>query len=135
MSAELDDRAKAELVAAARAARERAHAPYSRFPVGAALLCADGTVVGGCNVENASYAATVCAERTAVATAVAQGKRAFAAIAVIADTPEPVTPCGICRQVLAEFAGDDLPVICASTAGDVAEHALGALLPFGFRRG
>ncbi len=134
MTAALDAAAKADLVAAARAARERAHAPYSRFKVGAALLCADGTVVRGCNVENASYGATVCAERAAVIAAVADGRRAFAAIAVVADTPTPVTPCGICRQALAEF-GTDLTVICANTAGETAEFGLLELLPHGFARG
>jgi cytidine deaminase len=93
-----------ELMAAARAVREHAYAPYSAFSVGAALLCEDGTIVGGCNVENASYGLTMCAERAAVAAAVAQGKRRFIAIAVVGSAEGATPPCGGCRQVLSEFA-------------------------------
>jgi cytidine deaminase len=115
------------LVAAARAARERAYAPYSDFAVGAALLCADGSVVSGCNVENGSYGLTICAERNAVFAAVASGRRAFSAIAV-AGGPESVTsPCGACRQVMAEFA-PELRVLYTIPDG-VAETTLDALLP------
>jgi cytidine deaminase len=120
------------LVAAARAARERAYAPYSDFAVGAALLCADGTVVSGCNVENGSYGLTICAERSAVFAAVASGRRTFAAIAV-AGAPESVTsPCGACRQVMAEFA-PELRVLYTTPDG-VAETTLDALLPERFVR-
>ena len=118
------------LVAAARAAREAAYVPYSKFRVGAALLCDDGTIVTGCNVENASYGLSMCAERTAVFAAVASGRTAFQAIA-IAGPPEGLTPpCGACRQVLAEF-GRDLPV-SYTTPGGHATTTVAALLPAGF---
>jgi cytidine deaminase len=93
-----------ELLAAARAAREHAYAPYSSFSVGAALLCEDGTVVGACNVENASYGLSLCAERAAVVSAVAAGKRRFATLAVVGPPEGASAPCGACRQVLVEFA-------------------------------
>jgi len=114
------DQATAErLLAAARDAATRAYAPYSRFPVGAAVLTADGTVITGCNVENASYGLTVCAERTAVATAVAAGHRTLLAVAVTAPRVSTVTPCGACRQVLNEFKPrqGDLLVIMDGEAG------------------
>jgi cytidine deaminase len=123
-----------ELVAAARAARERAYAPYSGFRVGAALLTDGGEVVTGANVENASYGLAICAERAAVAAAVARGHRRFEAIAVATPGPDPGTPCGACRQVLREFPrGVDLEVVCAGEAGDrVLATTLGALLPDSF---
>ncbi|MBO5736022.1 MAG: cytidine deaminase, partial [Clostridia bacterium] len=107
-----------ELLTLAGEARTRAYSPYSHFAVGAALLCKDGSVYTGCNVENASFTPTVCAERTAFFKAVYDGKRAFTAIAVVGgagDTVDPAcTPCGVCRQVLAEFCSADLPVILGS---------------------
>jgi cytidine deaminase len=123
-----------ELVAAARAARERAYAPYSGFRVGAALLCDQGDVVTAANVENASYGLAICAERSAVVAAVAAGYRRFEAIAVAGNGPDPVTPCGACRQVLREFPrGVDLEVLCAGESGDqVVTTTLGALLPDSF---
>lgn len=117
-----------ELVAAARAARERAYAPYSRFAVGAALLGKSGQVYGGCNVENLSFGLTVCAERNAVFSAVAAGEREFQSIAVVADSQTPVTPCGACRQVLAEF-GLDLEVCSANLADDRYTTTIRELLP------
>ena len=122
---------RAELVAAARAARARAHCPYSGFAVGAALLCADGTVVTGANVENSSYGLTLCAERAAVVRAVAEGRREFVAIAVATGAPTPTQPCGACRQVLAEFA-PTLPVFAVGAGEEVAETTLGTLLPHRF---
>jgi cytidine deaminase len=121
------------LMAAARAAALGAYAPYSSFPVGAALLCSDGSVVTGCNVENASYGLTVCAERVAIFTAVASGHREFLAVAVTAPRVDTVTPCGACRQVLNEFkpAGQDLVVILDGPSV-ISQHQLGALLPMAF---
>jgi len=123
-----------ELVAAARAARERAYAPYSRFRVGAALLTHGGDVVTAANVENASYSLGICAERAAVVAAVAAGHRSFEAIVVAVNGDDPVTPCGACRQVLREFpAGLDLEVVCVGESGDrVLATTLGALLPESF---
>lgn len=119
-----------ELIEAARAYRARAYVPYSRFAVGAAVLAADGRVFGGCNVENASYPLTVCAERTAIGRAVSEGVRAFSALAVIADTDAPCAPCGACRQVIAEFS---IPrVIMANLRGAVRSMTAEELLPFAF---
>lgn len=116
------------LLASAEAVRERAHAPYSRFRVGAALLGASGTVYAGCNVENRSYGLTVCAERVAIGTAVAAGEREFQAIAVVTDAAPPAAPCGMCREALSEFC-PDLPVLLANVAGERREMTLRELLP------
>jgi cytidine deaminase len=123
-----------ELVAAARAARARAYAPYSGYRVGAALRTEGGEVVSAVNVENASYGMTICAERAAVAAAVAAGHRRFEAVAVAADGPEPASACGACRQVLREFPnGADLRVLLAGESGDaLVVTTLGELLPDGF---
>jgi cytidine deaminase len=122
----------APLKAAALAAQGRAHAPYSEYRVGAALLTDGGEIVAGCNVENATYGAACCAERTAVFSAVAQGHTAFRAIAVVTQGPEAGTPCGICRQVLAEFA-EDLDILCFTASGAEAHYTLAQLLPHAFR--
>jgi len=122
----------ARLLALARVAREAAYTPYSRFPVGAALLTAQGDVYTGSNIENSSFGLTVCAERVAVFGAVAAGARNFSGIALIADAPEPVTPCGACRQVLYEFA-PDLWVVCANLQGKQKMFRLRELLPEAFR--
>lgn len=119
------------LVAAARAVRARAYAPYSRFHVGAALLAEDGTVFVGANVENSSFGLTICAERTAVVSAVAHGQRRFRALALVAGRGEPASPCGACRQVLHEFA-PHLPVRLVSADGRTRDVRLDELLPLGF---
>lgn len=123
--------ADAALVAAARAARERAFAPYSKFKVGAALETDDGLVITGCNVENSTYGLTVCAERVAVLKAVSDGHRAFRRIAVVADTQDPTPPCGPCRQILWEFCGD-IEVILANLTVEKGRHRLKDLLPLPF---
>lgn len=115
----------------ALAAREHAYARYSKFAVGAAILGDRGEIIRGCNVENVSFGATNCAERTALFSAVAQGIRKFAAIAVVADLEQPITPCGICRQVLAEF-NPDMEVLCANTKGETRRFKVRDLLPNGF---
>jgi cytidine deaminase len=122
----------ASLVAAARAVRHRAHAPYSRFAVGAAVVDDEGRVHVGCNVENASYGLTVCAERNAVAAAVAAGARAVRAVAVVTPTRPPGTPCGACRQVIAELGNADTRILLASPTGAATPTTLGALLPQSF---
>lgn len=120
-----------ELIASARAAAKYAYVPYSGYPVGAALLCADGRVFTGCNVENSSYPAGICAERTALVKAVSEGARDFVMLAVAGPTDEPCYPCGICRQMLYEFA-PDLAVLCAGADGSFIERSLRELLPGGF---
>ena len=124
-----------ELKAAAVAMLDRAYIPYSHFPVGAALECSDGTVFTGCNIENAAFGPTICAERTAVAKAVSEGHRDFVRIAVAGSTERFCPPCGVCRQVLAEFAGDGLEVLLVNSRGEVRETTLGALLPGRFDSG
>jgi len=121
------------LVAAARAARAFARAPYSGFAVGAALECADGTIVTGCNIENATYGLTVCAERVALFKALSEGHDRFARIAVVADTEAPTPPCGPCRQLLWEYCGD-IEVVMANLTADTARHQLATLLPMPFDR-
>lgn len=123
---------KEQLMKQAIEARSTAYVPYSKFPVGAALLAADGTVYTGCNIENAGYSLTNCAERTAVFKAVSEGNKTFTALAVSADTPGPVSPCGACRQVLAEFCPPDMPVYLTNLKGDVQETTISELLPGAF---
>jgi cytidine deaminase len=117
-----------ELIELARQARERAYAPYSKFKVGAALLADDGRVFTGCNVENASYGLTICAERAAVFNAVSEGVRRFVKIAVVTDVDDPVSPCGACRQVLWEFTSD-LVIIMANLNGKQHTRLISHLLP------
>lgn len=122
-----------KLIASALSARKNAYAPYSGFKVGAALLTADGAVYTGCNVENASYGETICAERTAIFKAVSEGKRDFVKIAIVggADTLTPSFPCGSCRQVMAEFCKEDL-LILISDGNKTGKYTLGELLPHSF---
>uniref|UniRef100_UPI00384A65A7 cytidine deaminase n=1 Tax=Dyella ginsengisoli TaxID=363848 RepID=UPI00384A65A7 len=124
-----------ELLSLARAARQRAYAPYSRFQVGAVVLTRDGRRFDGCNVENAAYGLCNCAERTALFAAVAAGCRPgdFAALAVVADTPGPVSPCGACRQVMAELCDQAMPVLLGNLASQVQETTVAALLPGSFK--
>jgi homotetrameric cytidine deaminase len=122
----------AELIDAARAARARAYCPYSGFAVGAALRTAEGRIVTGANVENASFSLTICAERAAVARALAEGQTGFVTLAVATGAAEPALPCGACRQVLAEFA-PDLRVLVVGEGPAVVEASLADLLPGRFR--
>ena len=119
------------LIAAARAAREFARAEYSGFKVGAALELEDGTIVTGCNVENATYGLTLCAERVALVKALSEGHTSFRRVAVVADTADPTPPCGACRQLLWEYCGD-IPVILANLERATGRHSLAALLPLAF---
>ena len=121
------------LVVAARRARRRAIAPYSGFAVGAALETPDRVVVTGCNIENATYGLTICAERVAMFTALAAGHRRFTRIAVVADTAEPTPPCGACRQILWEFAGD-IEIVLANLRRQTGRYRLSDLLPVPFDR-
>lgn len=121
------------LVAAARAAREHAVADFSRFKVGAALETEDGQVITGCNVENATYGLTICAERVAIFKALSEGHRKFTRIAVVADTEAPTPPCGACRQIIWEFGGD-LEVIIANLREITATLRMTDLLPLPFDR-
>ena len=115
----------------AMGAMERAYAPYSGFRVGAALLAADGSVTEGCNVENAAYPATICAERAAVATAVTRGVRSFRALVIATEGESPASPCGMCRQVLMEFA-PELAVVSVTSSGAEARWTMAELLPHAF---
>jgi cytidine deaminase len=116
------------LIAAARQARENAHAPYSNFRVGAALRAQSGRIYTGCNVENASYGLTLCAERVAIFKAISEGERGFDAIAVVTDTATLTPPCGACRQIIWEFCGD-VEILLANLEGKVERERAGKLLP------
>ena len=122
-----------ELKSAAVSMLERSYCPYSHFPVGAALECEDGTVYTGCNIENAGYSSTVCAERTAVFKAVSEGHRRFKRIVVAGRSDSPCVPCGECRQVLSEFA-PELEVICLDKDGNELTLSLADLLPHSFNK-
>jgi cytidine deaminase len=119
------------LVDAARRARENAVAQFSKFKVGAALETPDGNVITGCNVENATYGLTICAERVAMFKALSEGHRTFSRVAIVADTEDPTPPCGACRQILWEFGGD-LEVILANLTHEKGVHRLKDLLPLPF---
>lgn len=128
---------KKELVKEALAAREFAYTPYSKFNVGAALLCKNGRVFRGCNIESASYTPTNCAERTAFFKAVSEGEREFSAIAIVggpagAPPADFCHPCGVCRQVMAEFCGRDFKVYIAKSESEIREYSLDEIIPFAF---
>jgi cytidine deaminase len=120
------------LIKKAYEAMEKAYSPYSRFNVGAALLCADGTVYTGCNIENASYGATLCAERVAIGMAISNGRRDFTAIAICGSGEDYCYPCGICRQVLTEFCSPDFKVILPCENKPTVVMDLCDLIPFSF---
>lgn len=119
------------LFVAATAARNKAHAPYSGFKVGAAVQSLDGMIYSGCNVENASYGLTICAERVAIAKAVSEGARKFSRVAIVADTEDPTAPCGACRQVLWELCGN-VEVYLVNLKKQMVCYMLGDLLPLAF---
>lgn len=121
-----------QLIEEAKVAREKAYVPYSKFKVGAALLTEDGTVIHGCNIENAAYSMTNCAERTALFKAYSDGITKFKAIAVVADTDGPVAPCGACRQVISELVGKDTKIILTNLNGAIKELSVEELLPGAF---
>ncbi len=121
-----------KMISYAAEARERAYVPYSGFRVGACLKTATGAYYLGCNIENAGFTPTNCAERTAIFKAVYDGERNFEAIAIISDGVNYIAPCGVCRQVLAEFCKPDMPVICADRDGNYIIHELRVLLPMAF---
>ncbi len=119
-----------ELFRLAAVAAQKSYSPYSRFRVGAALLCDDGSVVLGANIENRSYGLTICAERSAVVSALAQGKKGFRALAISCpDASYPVSPCGACRQVISEFVSPDFPIRFGGSDGRVVDTTMGQLLP------
>lgn len=131
---ELTEALREELLATAREAQASAYAPYSNFPVGAAVLLSDGTIYRGCNVENASFGLTICAERVAIFHAIADGRMDIVAVAVITASPRLCKPCGACRQVIAEFSRADNPIVILSgtTANEVAVDTISNLLPSNF---
>ena len=122
-----------KLMDLAKSAMEKSYSPYSGYRVGAALLCADGTVYQGCNIENAAFSPTVCAERCAIFKAVSEGKRDFRAIAIVGgragEVPGRAAPCGVCRQVMGEFCGGDFKIYLLGSNGNIGEYTLDDLLP------
>jgi cytidine deaminase len=123
-----------ELLNIAKQASERAYAPYSRFPVGAALECSDGTIFTGCNIENGALGSTICAERVAVFKAVSEGKKEFSRLAIYCEGENYCMPCGACRQVISEFSRD-VEILCAKASGGYVSYKLSALLPHAFKFG
>jgi cytidine deaminase len=133
MKTRINDKMTTTLLTAAKKAMKQAYAPYSKYKVGAALLCKDGSIYSGCNVENASYGLTVCAERTAFIKAISAGKRKFTAIAITADGKKAAPyPCGACRQFMAEFCEPSFTVIVSSAKGKTSMFWLSDLLPTPF---
>ncbi|TGB04568.1 cytidine deaminase [Halobacillus salinus] len=121
-----------DLIQEATKMRERAYTPYSKFPVGAALLTEDGSLYTGCNIENAAYPVTCCAERVAIFKAISDGHHSFSQLAVVADTKRPVPPCGSCRQVMSEFFGPDVMIHTSNLGGETKSLSMDELLPFSF---
>ncbi|KIK70447.1 hypothetical protein GYMLUDRAFT_32463 [Collybiopsis luxurians FD-317 M1] len=136
----LTEESKKALIAAVFEAKEFSYSPYSKFRVGAALLASDGTIIKGANIENASYGGTICAERTAIVKAASEGKRSFAALAVVTDVKSAISPCGLCRQVIREFCAQNMPILLVpadypqpdSEKGGIKETSIGELLPDSF---
>jgi len=124
-----------QLVNEAKQAMNTAYVPYSKFPVGAALETEDGIIYHGCNIENSSYGLTNCAERTAIFKAVSEGVRSFSYLVITGDTDGPISPCGACRQVIAEFCEADMPVVLTNKKGNVKETTVSELLPGAFQSG
>jgi len=122
-----------KLIGEAEQARKKAYTPYSKFKVGAAILTSEGRIFSGCNIENASFGLTICAERVAVFKAISEGFKKFEAIAIIADTLRPCYPCGACRQVILEF-GEDITLIMANLKGDIKINKIKELLPEAFNK-
>lgn len=121
-----------ELIKLAKEVQKKAHAPYSKFRVGSALLTEDGEVFTGCNIENSSYSLTICAERVAIFKAYSEGKRKFKKIAIVSDSKNFISPCGACRQVLMDLAGGELEVILTNSMGETKIFKLSELLPLSF---
>src|SRR5690625_4515831 len=121
-----------ELIKTAMTARDKAYTPYSKFKVGAALLTKSGKIYTGCNIENAAYPVTLCAERVAIFKAISEGETEFSALAVVADTERPVPPCGSCRQVMSEFFTEATDIYISNLQLDIKETTLEEILPFSF---
>jgi len=121
-----------KLIELAKTARSMAYIPYSKFGVGAVLVTQDDEIILGCNIENASYGLSNCAERTAIFKAVSEGKRRFKRLVVIGDTDGPIAPCGACRQVICEFCAKDMPVTLTNLKGHILDTTVGELLPWAF---
>ena len=122
-----------EMIAAARAAASQAYVPYSHFPVGAAFHTTDGQIIKGCNIENASFGLSNCAERTAIFKAISEGIKNFDALYIFGETEEPISPCGACRQVISEFCPAEMPVYLISKNDEIKETSVEELLPYSFK--
>lgn len=131
----MDEQKRQTLIKEATDMLDKAYVPYSKFPVGAALSTKDGQIFTGCNIENASYPLTNCAERTAMFKAVSEGQRSFDYLVVTGNTEGPISPCGACRQVLVEFCEPDMPVLLTNKKGKVKETTVSELLPGAFQSG
>lgn len=129
----ITDQQKKELIEKAKSASQYAYVPYSHFPVGAAFLAESGDIVSGCNIENASFGLSNCAERTAIFKAISEGTTKFLALAIYGETQEPISPCGACRQVIAEFCTSEMPVYLLSKELEIKESSVGELLPYSFQ--